>query len=54
MEISLGAIFDKIPCTIVQGLWPIPKGSPAYVWRRDITYSSDVSNEIIVINWFMR
>ena len=22
MEISLGAIFDKIPCTIVQGVWP--------------------------------
>ena len=22
MEKSLGAIFDKIPCTIVQGLWP--------------------------------
>ena len=22
MEISLLAIFDKIPCTIVQGLWP--------------------------------
>ena len=22
MENSLLAIFDKIPCTIVQGLWP--------------------------------
>ena len=22
MENSPGAIFDKIPCTIVQGLWP--------------------------------
>ena len=22
MENSLGAIFDKIPCTIVQGVWP--------------------------------
>ena len=22
MEISLLAIFDEIPCTIVQGLWP--------------------------------
>ena len=22
MENSLGAIFDKIPCTIAHGLWP--------------------------------
>ena len=22
MEISFGAIFDEIPCTIVQGVWP--------------------------------
>ena len=22
MQNSLGAIFDKIPCTIVQGVWP--------------------------------
>ena len=22
MEISLGAISDKIPCTIAHGLWP--------------------------------